>query len=48
MCFVKAKHNIELAEAAQRWIQHHSILGPEDAVIFGVSSAKQIDTNITN
>jgi aryl-alcohol dehydrogenase-like predicted oxidoreductase len=43
---MEAKHNIQLAEAAQRWIQHHSVLGPEDAVLLGVSNVKQVDTNI--
>jgi aryl-alcohol dehydrogenase-like predicted oxidoreductase len=43
---MEAKHNIQLAEAAQRWIQHHSVLGPEDAVLLGVSSVKQVDSNI--
>ncbi|KZP01191.1 Aldo/keto reductase [Calocera viscosa TUFC12733] len=40
------KHNIELSEAAQRWLQHHSALTPKDGVIIGASSIDQLETNI--
>ncbi|KZP01189.1 Aldo keto reductase [Calocera viscosa TUFC12733] len=40
------KHNIQLSEAAHRWLQHHSALTPEDGVIIGASSIEQLETNI--
>ncbi|KZT61535.1 Aldo/keto reductase [Calocera cornea HHB12733] len=40
------KHGIELSEAAQRWLQHHSALRPEDGVVIGASSVAQLDENI--
>jgi len=40
------KHGIELSEAAQRWLQHHSMLGEKDGVIVGASSLEQLETNI--
>jgi len=43
---VQDMHNIKLAEAAQRWLQHHSAIGPEDAVLLGVSSIDHVDANI--
>lgn len=32
--------------AAQRWLQHHSVLGPNDSVIIGVSHINQLEGNI--
>jgi len=31
---------------AQRWLQHHSALGPDDGVLLGVSNVGQVDANI--
>ena len=39
------KHNLRLTEIALRWVQHHSILTPEDGVILGASSSVQLDQN---
>ncbi|KAH7926385.1 Aldo/keto reductase [Leucogyrophana mollusca] len=39
------KHGLRLTEIALRWIQHHSILTPEDGVILGASSAAQLEQN---
>ncbi|KAG2139307.1 NADP-dependent oxidoreductase domain-containing protein [Suillus clintonianus] len=39
-------HNIRMAEAAQRWLQHHSALQPGDAVILGAASPQQMEDNI--
>jgi len=40
------QHNITFAQAALRWLQHHSVLTPEDAVILGASSVKQLEGNM--
>jgi len=40
------QHNITFAQAALRWLQHHSALTPEDGVILGASSVKQLEANI--
>ncbi|KDQ09342.1 hypothetical protein BOTBODRAFT_37102 [Botryobasidium botryosum FD-172 SS1] len=41
------KHNLRLGQVALRWLQHHSILTPEDGgVILGASSAQQLEQNI--
>jgi len=41
------KHNLRLGEVALRWLQHHSILTPEDGgVILGASSAQQLEQSI--
>jgi len=40
------KHNIDLAEAAHRWLQHHSVLEPEDAVLLGASNVMQAEANL--
>ncbi|KAI0550685.1 Aldo/keto reductase [Xylaria curta] len=44
------KLGMTTAEAALRWINHHSLMKPEhgDAVIIGASSAKQLEENLTN
>lgn len=41
---------ISTAEAALRWISHHSKLGTEtgDAIIIGASSAQQLEENLAN
>lgn len=41
-----AKHNISGGEAAFRWLQHHSMLEPHDAIIVGASSVSQLEQNI--
>lgn len=46
LTFPQAKHNIELAQVAQRWLQHHSAIGPGDSVIIGASGLKQLEDNI--
>lgn len=47
-----AKHGLTLIETALRWTVHHSALkvtgGGNDGVIIGVSSAQQLDDNLTN
>jgi len=45
---VAEEHNIGLTEIALRWCQHHSVLGPEDGVILGASSAEQLEKNCTD
>ncbi|KAH8673460.1 NADP-dependent oxidoreductase domain-containing protein [Xylariales sp. PMI_506] len=47
---VAAKQRITTAEAALRWISHHSALKNEfgDAIIIGASSAKQLEENLDN
>ncbi|CAK7215240.1 hypothetical protein SBRCBS47491_002415 [Sporothrix bragantina] len=47
---VTAKHGIPTAEAALRWVSHHSILDRKkgDAVIIGASSAAQLEDNLTS
>ncbi|KAI5115715.1 hypothetical protein M0805_009264 [Coniferiporia weirii] len=42
---VADKHGLKLTEIALRWAQHHSVLTPEDGIILGVSSAKQLEQN---
>ncbi|KAJ7470717.1 Aldo/keto reductase [Mycena latifolia] len=42
---VAAQHDLRLTEIALRWCQHHSILGSEDGVILGASSASQLKQN---
>ncbi|KAF9579273.1 hypothetical protein BGW38_004530 [Lunasporangiospora selenospora] len=36
-----AKHGIPLLEASIRWLNHHSGLGPEDGLIFGINDRVQ-------
>jgi len=43
---VADKHGIRLVEVAQRWLQHHSALGPDDGVLLGFSNIGQVDANI--
>lgn len=47
---VAKKHGLTTAEAALRWVNHHSLLKREhgDAIIIGASSAKQLEENLTN
>ncbi|EJT98760.1 Aldo/keto reductase, partial [Dacryopinax primogenitus] len=42
------KYNIRLSEAAQRWLQHHSALTPNDGVILGAGSLEQLEMNIND
>jgi len=42
---VALQHNLRLTEIALRWCQHHSVLGEEDGVILGASSASQLEQN---
>lgn len=34
-----------MTEIALRWLQHHSVLTPQDGIILGASSAKQLEQN---
>ncbi|KAH8907620.1 keto reductase [Coniochaeta sp. PMI_546] len=47
---VAAKLGISTAEAALRWVRHHSQLQSEhgDAIIIGASSADQLENNLTS
>jgi len=49
---VAQKHNLTLLEIALRWCVHHSALkmkdGGRDGVIIGVSSLKQLESNLTD
>lgn len=36
-----------MAEAALRWIFHHSALGPQDAVVLGATRRAQIEHNMS-
>ncbi|KAH8596560.1 NADP-dependent oxidoreductase domain-containing protein [Bisporella sp. PMI_857] len=47
---IAKKHGISTAEAALRWVSHHSFLKKEknDAVIIGASSTGQLEENLTN
>ncbi|KAB5594118.1 hypothetical protein CTheo_2455 [Ceratobasidium theobromae] len=45
---VAAAHNLRLTEVALRWCQHHSVLTPEDGIIFGASSVAQLEQNCTD
>ncbi|KAF7363400.1 GTP binding [Mycena sanguinolenta] len=42
---VAAQYNLRLTEIALRWCQHHSVLGEQDGVILGASSASQLKQN---
>jgi len=37
---------ISMPQAAYRWLQHHSALGPNDAVLLGASSVSQVEPNL--
>ncbi|KZT43447.1 Aldo/keto reductase [Sistotremastrum suecicum HHB10207 ss-3] len=39
---VAASHDLRLSELAFRWIQHHSALGPENAIVIGGSRPQHI------
>jgi aflatoxin B1 aldehyde reductase len=43
------KHNINITEAAYRWLAYHSMLNPErgDGIIIGASSREQLIQNIS-
>lgn len=45
-----ARLGMTTAEAAVRWVSHHSVMGREhgDAVIIGASSAEQLEENLAN
>lgn len=47
---VARKHGIPTAEAALRWVSHHSVLSKDkgDAVIIGASSAAQLEENLVS
>ncbi|KAL5533281.1 hypothetical protein ACEPAF_5057 [Sanghuangporus sanghuang] len=45
---VADKHGLSLTEVALRWLQHHSVLTPEDGVIIGASSAAQLEQNLVD
>ncbi len=47
---VAKAHGMSTAEAALRWVSHHSVMRREhgDAVIIGASSAAQLEDNLTN
>lgn len=47
---VAKKLGLTTAEAALRWVNHHSLMKREngDAVIIGASSAAQLEENLTN
>ncbi|KAL8761592.1 MAG: hypothetical protein Q9184_002300 [Pyrenodesmia sp. 2 TL-2023] len=38
---------LTMAEAALRWVFHHSALGPQDAVILGATRTAQIEHNVS-
>jgi aflatoxin B1 aldehyde reductase len=42
-----SEEGLTLKEATLRWLMHHSILGKDDGVILGASSAEQMEENIT-
>jgi aflatoxin B1 aldehyde reductase len=41
-----SEEGLTLKEATLRWLMHHSILGKDDGVILGASSAEQMQENI--
>jgi len=40
------KQGIPLSEAANRWLQHHSMLQPGDGIIVGASKVDQLERNL--
>ena len=44
--FAQDKYNMPVSEVAVRWIQHHSHLTPEDAIIIGASSMQQLEISL--
>ena len=45
---VQDQHGLRLTEVALRWLQHHSVLTPEDGVIIGASSVAQLEQNLVD
>lgn len=44
-----AEHGLTLQEAAYRWLQHHSTMGPEDhGLVVGASSLEQLEGTIAD
>ncbi|KAG9024461.1 hypothetical protein FRB95_011459 [Tulasnella sp. JGI-2019a] len=43
-----AKEHLTMAEVALRWLQHHSVLTPEDGIILGASNASQLESNLAD
>ncbi|KAI1315392.1 Aflatoxin B1 aldehyde reductase member 2 [Mortierella claussenii] len=43
---VAKEHGLTLIETALRWLQYHSGLGPNDGIILGVSSVKNLEDNL--
>ncbi|PIL23923.1 hypothetical protein GSI_13674 [Ganoderma sinense ZZ0214-1] len=43
---IAEKHQLRLTEIALRWVQHHSVLTPQDGVILGASSVAQLEQNL--
>jgi aflatoxin B1 aldehyde reductase len=37
-----------LTSIGLRWVQHHSLLGPEDGVIIGAASLEQLQQNLAD
>jgi aryl-alcohol dehydrogenase-like predicted oxidoreductase len=46
IALMQEKYNIDMSEAAHRWLQHHSALEPEDAVLLGASNVTQVELNL--
>lgn len=45
---VAEKHGLTLTEVAYRWLQHHSVLVPEDhGIIIGASNVEQLEKAVT-
>ncbi|KAF8434526.1 NADP-dependent oxidoreductase domain-containing protein [Boletus edulis BED1] len=42
------RHGLGLAEASYRWLQHHSVLHQDDAVIIAATSVKHMEMNMKN
>lgn len=45
-CARQDKHGLALPEASNRWLQHHSALQQDDAVIIGAATVKQLEMNL--
>ncbi|EJF65791.1 Aldo/keto reductase [Dichomitus squalens LYAD-421 SS1] len=43
---IAEKYQLRLTEIALRWVQHHSVLTPQDGIILGASSAAQLRQNL--
>lgn len=46
LILLQTHHGIRMSEAGLRWLQHHSVLTPGDAVILGARDTKQLEENI--